>query len=151
VFCIKQLRKKNRILYAAKYLKATREAAKREVEILVKLRRCNQVVTFIEVFQCQFYTILVTEYLPGMNYSVEEDKLRLLIDKGGDLFERLSAPDYHLTEEKCQLFIRQIVQGMDFIHTTNIIHLDVKPFNILFANKVGLATTTGQPKVCNAL
>lgn len=118
VFCIKQLRKKNRILYAAKYLKATREAAKREVEILVKLRRCNQVVTFIEVFQCQFYTILVTEYLPG-----------------GDLFERLSAPDYHLTEEKCQLFIRQIVQGMDFIHTTNIIHLDVKPFNILFANK----------------
>ena len=65
VFCIKQLRKKNKILYAAKYLKASREAAKREVEILVKLRRCNQVVTFIEVYQCQFYTILVTEYLPG--------------------------------------------------------------------------------------
>jgi len=118
VFCIKQLKKKTRVLYAAKYLKANREATKREVEILVKLRRCNQVVTLIEVFQCQFYTILVTEYLPG-----------------GDLFERLSAPDYHLTEEKCQLFIRQIVQGMDFIHTTNIIHLDVKPFNILFANK----------------
>jgi len=118
VFCIKQLRKKNKILYAAKYLKASREAAKREVEILVKLRRCNQVVTFIEVYQCQFYTILVTEYLPG-----------------GDLFERLSAPDFHLTEEKCQVFIRQIIQGMEFMHTTNIIHLDVKPFNILFANK----------------
>jgi len=124
VFCIKQLKKKTRVLYAAKYLKANREATKREVEILVKLRRCNQVVTLIEVFQCQFYTILVTEYLPG-----------------GDLFERLSAPDYHLTEEKCQLFIRQIVQGMDFIHTTNIIHLDVKPFNILFANKAGLTLT----------
>ena len=30
---------------------------------------------------------------------------------GGDLFERLSPPDYHLTEDKCQLFIRQILQG----------------------------------------
>jgi len=118
VFCIKQLRKKNKILYAAKYLKASKEAAKREVEILVKLRKCNQVVTLIEVFQCKFYTILVTEYLPG-----------------GDLFERLSAPDYHLTEEKCQVFIRQIIQGIEFIHSTNIIHMDVKPFNILFANK----------------
>ena len=72
MFCIKQLRKKNRILYAAKYLKATREAAKREVEILVKLRRCNQVVTFIEVFQCQFYTILVTEYLPGIKMVLQK-------------------------------------------------------------------------------
>eukprot|EP00092_Neocalanus_flemingeri_P028870 GFUD01031348.1.p1 GENE.GFUD01031348.1~~GFUD01031348.1.p1 ORF type:complete len:678 (-),score=184.77 GFUD01031348.1:119-2152(-) len=139
VFCIKQIRKKNRILYAAKYLKASREAAKREVEILVKLRRCSQVVTFIEVFHCQFYTILVTEYLPG-----------------GDLFERLSAPEYHLTEEKCQVFIRQIIQGMEFIHATNIIHLDVKPFNILFTCKntdfglklidFGLARQLGEEK-----
>ena len=26
--------------------------------------------------------------------------------------------------------------GVDFIHTKNIIHLDIKPFNILFSNKV---------------
>ena len=70
VFCIKQLHKKNKILYAAKYLKASRDAAKREVEILEKLKKCSQVVSFIEVFHCQFYTILVTEYLPGKNSSV---------------------------------------------------------------------------------
>ena len=62
----------------------------------------------------------------------------MIVFVGGDLFERLSAPDYHLTEEKCQLFIRQIMQGLDFIHSNNIIHLDIKPFNILFSNKAGV-------------
>ena len=60
------------------------------------------------------------------------------------MFERLSAPDYHLTEEKCQLFIRQIIQGLHFIHSKNIIHLDIKPFNILFANKAGVTKKNTQ-------
>ena len=54
----------------------------------------------------------------------------------GDLFERLSPKEYHLTEDKCQLFVRQIIQGIDYIHNKKIIHLDIKPFNILFENKV---------------
>jgi len=33
------------------------------------------------------------------------------------------------------MFVRQILQGMDFIHNHKIIHLDIKPFNILFSNK----------------
>ena len=30
---------------------------------------------------------------------------------GGDLFERVAAPDYKLTEEKIQIFMRQIIKG----------------------------------------
>ena len=90
-----------------------------QVQILVNLKSCSQVVKYIEVFHASFYTILVTEYLSG-----------------GDLFERLSPKEYHLTEDKCQLFVRQIIQGIDFIHNKKIIHLDIKPFNILFENKV---------------
>ena len=112
------------------------------MEILRRLRACSQVVSFVEVFEAKLYTILVTEHLAG-----------------GDLFERLSPPEYRLTEEKCQIFIRQILQGgyfefkhtflnhsvlfcffvgVDFIHTKNIIHLDIKPFNILFSNQVDI-------------
>lgn len=76
-----------------------------------------QVVTFIEVYNAKFYTILVTEYLSGTGCLKHEHHLtHLPCFPGGDLFERLSPPDYHLTEDKCQLFIRQILQGEKFIH-----------------------------------
>ena len=55
---------------------------------------------------------------------------------GGNLFERLSDPDYHLTEDKCKLFVRQIMSGVAFIHQQNIVHLNITPYNIIFSNKV---------------
>ena len=47
---------------------------------------------------------------------------------------RTASPTYDLTEEKCQIFIRQIARGLQFIHSNNVIHLDMKPFNVIFAN-----------------
>ena len=94
VFLIRNRCKKTKVLYAAKYLKVPQALADQEVEILVNLKNCQQVVSFVEVFHGKFYTILVTEYLSG-----------------GDLFERLSPREYQLTEDKCQLFVRQILQG----------------------------------------
>ena len=47
---------------------------------------------------------------------------------------RTAPDDYCLTERKCQIFIRQIVRGVQFIHSQRILHLDLKPFNIMFAN-----------------
>ena len=38
-----------------------------QVDILLKLQHCDQVIKFIEVFHCEFHTILVTEFLPGKN------------------------------------------------------------------------------------
>ena len=61
--------------------------------------------------------MLVTEYLAG-----------------GDLITRTAPDDYCLTERKCQIFIRQIARGMQFIHSQRIIHLDLKPFNVVFVS-----------------
>ena len=83
VFCVRQLKKKTRVLYAAKYLKANKEANIRETEILIKLRKCSQVVNLVEVFHCQFYTILVTEYLPGKIRSDYFERLIILMMKVG--------------------------------------------------------------------
>ena len=75
------------------------------------------VVQLVGLYESPLNSILVTEYLAG-----------------GDLITRTAPDDYCLTERKCQIFIRQIVRGVHFIHSQNILHLDLKPFNIMFAN-----------------
>jgi len=45
---------------------------------------------------------------------------------GGELFERVVADDFTLTEFDCVGFMRQICDGVRFMHQKNIIHLDLK-------------------------
>lgn len=46
--------------------------------------------------------------------------------EGGELFERVIDDDFVLTEKACTVFMRQICEGVDFIHKQNILHLDMK-------------------------
>ncbi|XP_055374488.1 titin homolog isoform X1 [Condylostylus longicornis] len=50
---------------------------------------------------------------------------------GGELFERVVADDFTLTERDCILFLRQICEGVDYMHSQSIVHLDLKPENIM--------------------
>ena len=45
---------------------------------------------------------------------------------GGELFERVADEDFNLTESDCCLFMRQICRGVQYLHDTNIVHLDLK-------------------------
>ena len=45
---------------------------------------------------------------------------------GGELFERVIDDDFILTERLCELYMMQICEGVNFMHTSNIIHLDMK-------------------------
>ena len=40
--------------------------------------------------------------------------------------------DYVLNEAKCRTIVRQICRGIEYIHKEGFIHLDIKPFNIVF-------------------
>ena len=73
---------------------------------------------FIDYFEGEQQSVILTEYL-----------------EGGELFQRISSAGYVLTEAKCRDFIRQILKGVDFIHTKRIIHLDLKPQNIVLCFK----------------
>lgn len=50
---------------------------------------------------------------------------------GGELFERVVADDFTLTEKDCVLFMRQICEGVEYMHQKSIVHLDLKPENIM--------------------
>lgn len=50
---------------------------------------------------------------------------------GGELFERVVADDFTLTERDCILFMRQICEGVEYMHTKSVVHLDLKPENIM--------------------
>ena len=45
---------------------------------------------------------------------------------GGELFERVVADDFTLTERDCILFTRQICEGVDYMHHNYVVHLDLK-------------------------
>merc|ERR1711899_185350 len=54
---------------------------------------------------------------------------------GGELFEKVVADDFTLTERDCVLFMRQICEAVGYMHEKNIVHLDLKPENILCKSK----------------
>lgn len=50
---------------------------------------------------------------------------------GGELFERITADGYVMSEAEVINYMRQICEGIKHMHERNIIHLDVKPENIM--------------------
>ena len=45
---------------------------------------------------------------------------------GGELFERVINDDFILTEKACVMFMRQICEGVSFMHNQRVLHLDMK-------------------------
>lgn len=70
----------------------------------------------MDYFEGEQQSVILTEYLGG-----------------GELFEHISSANYELTESKCRDFARQIFRAIEFIHSRRIIHLDLKPQNIVLA------------------
>ncbi|KAG8040224.1 hypothetical protein G9C98_000794 [Cotesia typhae] len=68
------------------------------------------------------------------NYELQDELGRI---EGGELFERVIDDDFVLTERSCAVFMRQICEGIEFVHSQNILHLDMKPENILCLTKEG--------------
>ncbi|KAI9567517.1 kinase-like domain-containing protein [Boletus coccyginus] len=62
-------------------------------------------------------------YVPGIYMLLE-------FAAGGDLFDKI-APDVGTGEDVAHLYFKQLVDGMDFIHTQGVCHRDLKPENLL--------------------
>jgi len=104
-------------LLAAKTVQDTTLEGSPEAELLRRLQECEHVPKLVAVVHSHLQTIIITEHLGG-----------------GNLFERLSQPNYSLTEEKCRLLVTQVLQGLSFLHREGVVHLNLMPYNLIFSN-----------------
>ncbi|XP_011864762.1 PREDICTED: myosin light chain kinase, smooth muscle-like isoform X3 [Vollenhovia emeryi] len=103
--------------FAAKFVKTIkakdREQVREEIKIMNALRH-QKLLLLAAAYESPRETVLITEYISG-----------------GELFERVVADDFTLTERDSILFMRQICQGVEYMHQNKIVHLDLKPENIM--------------------
>ncbi len=96
-----------------------KDKLKKEASILLELEHPN-IVNVSEVFEENNTAYMVMEFIDGEN-------LKDFISHG------------KLTMSEALRYIKQIAEALQYIHSHNIIHLDVKPANILIDNKTGTA------------
>lgn len=56
---------------------------------------------------------------------------------GGELFERIVDDSFEHTEPTSARYMQQILEGMRYVHKQNIVHLDLKPENIVCVDTTG--------------
>lgn len=120
VYLIKHKREGRR--YAAKYQKLTSpkmtQLVREEAGFLKDLSEGKRVVDIFEYYEKDRHSLMVLEYL-----------------EGGELFARVGASNYDLTEEKCKHFVVEMLKAVNYIHERRIIHLDLKPQNIMMKSR----------------
>ncbi|KAG8576380.1 hypothetical protein GDO81_009839 [Engystomops pustulosus] len=112
--------------YAAKFIKkrqsrasrrgVTREEIEREVNILQDIQHPN-IITLQDVYENKTDVVLILELVSG-----------------GELFDFLAQKE-SLSEEEATRFIKQILEGVNYLHTRKIAHFDLKPENIMLLDK----------------
>ncbi|KAL5511240.1 STE11_2 [Sanghuangporus vaninii] len=99
--------------------KSMLEALEREIDLLRELQHEN-IVQYLDSSSDDTHLYIFLEYVPGGSVTA------LLRNYGA--FE----------EALCRHFVRQILQGLNYLHSRDIIHRDIKGANILVDNKGGI-------------
>lgn len=74
-----------------------------------------------------------------IDYFKENKSIYLVLElvAGGELFIALeNTPDFHFTEQQSAKYMLQIFKAAEFMHKLNIVHLDLKPENVLCDEKL---------------
>ncbi|CAI5438576.1 unnamed protein product [Caenorhabditis angaria] len=109
--------------FAAKFIKkrryatsrrgVTRQNIEREVRVLQKIRGNPNVVELHSVYETASDVIIVLELVSG-----------------GELFDHVCAKEC-LDEVEAAAFIKQILLAVKHLHSLHIVHLDIKPENVM--------------------
>ncbi|KAF5296672.1 hypothetical protein FQR65_LT10212 [Abscondita terminalis] len=109
----------SRISYAAKFIKKRRRATDQtkeiyhEIAVLLQCESSGRVVRLHEVYETTSDMVLILE-----------------LAAGGEL-QRILEGDECLDEVEAKRAMKQILEGLAYLHDRNIAHLDLKPQNLL--------------------
>ncbi|KAG8571564.1 hypothetical protein GDO81_011697 [Engystomops pustulosus] len=117
----KCVEKSSGLTLAAKIIKVKghkeKEEVKNEIQVMNQLNHTN-LIQLYDAFESRNDIILVMEYVDG-----------------GELFDRIIDENCNLSEVDTILFIKQICEGIQYMHQMYIIHLDLKPENIMCVSR----------------
>ncbi|XP_054846808.1 serine/threonine-protein kinase 17A [Eublepharis macularius] len=121
----KCLKKETEKEFAAKFMRKRRKGQDCRMEIIHEIavlelaQRNHWVISLHEVYETPTEMILVLEYAAG-----------------GEIFDQCVAEREDAFKEKdIKRLMRQILEGVSFLHHNNVVHLDLKPQNILLTSE----------------
>ncbi|XP_029980953.1 striated muscle preferentially expressed protein kinase [Sphaeramia orbicularis] len=94
------------------YEAENKQAVLQEYDILKSLHH-ERIMALHEAYVTPRYLVLISEYCSG------KELLYSLIDR------------FRYSEDDVVAYVTQILQGLDYLHTRRILHLDIKPENII--------------------
>ena len=133
----------------------------REIYILRRLR-CLCLCSFVELcrlsllpdgvvvvllFSRHSQVINLIDVIPPENYDTFTDLYLVFDFVDTDLHKLIMSPQY-LTIRHIQVFLYQLLCGLKYIHSANVIHRDMKPANILLNEDCTLMVSGCQVVKC---
>ncbi|KAF1379755.1 hypothetical protein PFLUV_G00179330 [Perca fluviatilis] len=110
-------------VFAGKFYKGRRakerEAARKEIELMNFLHH-PKLVQCLAAYDHKPEMVMVMEFIAG-----------------GELFERIVDDSFEHTEPASVRYMQQILKGIAFMHQQSIVHLDLKPENIVCVDTHG--------------
>ncbi|XP_067934437.1 twitchin-like [Watersipora subatra] len=104
-------------VFVAKFIdtptSADKQAVRNEVGVMTQLHH-PKLITLHDAFEDKKEMCLIVEFLSG-----------------GELFDRIADDNYKMSEAEVIKYMRQVVAALKHMHENNIVHLDIKPENII--------------------
>ncbi|XP_010899520.1 myosin light chain kinase, smooth muscle isoform X2 [Esox lucius] len=108
---------------AGKFYRARSSGEKAVARQEIKLMKClrhPKLVECLGAYDNRSEIVMLMEYIAG-----------------GELFTRIVDDNFEHTEPNSARYIQQLLEGLQFVHQQNIVHLDLKPENIVCVDSIG--------------
>ncbi|XP_067930808.1 twitchin-like [Watersipora subatra] len=96
---------------------AEKQAIRNEISVMNQLHH-RKLIRLHDAFEDKHEMCLILEFLSG-----------------GELFDRIADENYKMSEGEVVKYIRQVCEALRYMHELSIVHLDIKPENIICETK----------------